>query len=115
MIKLSRCFQTLILPSLKLIGNNYILGSCKKFYIQNLTDNQNNPNNHNSNDKQVKDTNDVKDESNQINDNNDKNNDNNNFNENPQNNNLYIFDGCNRLLFNTILLILIFHKLNIIK
>ena len=68
MIKLSRCFQTLILPSLKLIGNNYILGSCKKFYIQNLTDNQNNQNNHNSNDKQVKDTNDVKDESNQIND-----------------------------------------------
>ena len=32
--KLSRCIQTLILPSFKLIGSNIILGSCKKFSIE---------------------------------------------------------------------------------
>lgn len=51
-----------------------------------------NQNNHNSNNK---DTNDAKDENNQINNNN-------NLNENQKYNNLYILDGCDRLLFNTI-------------
>ena len=97
MNKLSRCFQTLILPSIKFIGNNYILGSCKKFYVQNFSDNNNN--------KEKRDTKENEDNNN-IDKKDTKENENNNINENvnQQNNNLYIFDGCSRLLFNTILL-----------
>ena len=78
MTKLSRCFQTLTLPSIKLIGSNNILGSCKKFYIQNYTDNNNAQE---GNNKEGCDNN-----------------------NNEKKNDLYIFDGCDRLLFNTILL-----------
>ena len=78
MTKLSRCFQTLTLPSIKLIGSNNILGSCKKFYIQNYTDNNNDQERNN---KEGCDNN-----------------------NNEKKNDLYIFDGCDRLLFNTILL-----------
>ena len=90
-IKLARCFQSLILPSIKLIGNNNFLGTCEKFYIQKYLDNK--INKENNNDKQ--------------NINNNKNTDNNiiNNNKNDENiNDLYIFDGCNKLLFNTIIL-----------
>ena len=76
MKKLSRCFQTLILPSIHLIGSNNILGSCKRFYIQNISDNNIN--------NDLKEANYEK-ENNSVND-------------------LYIFDGCDRLLFSTIIL-----------
>ena len=34
--KIARCTQTLVLPSFDLIGTNNILGGCKKFYVDNL-------------------------------------------------------------------------------
>ena len=81
MKRLSRCFQTLILPSIKLVGSNNILGTCKEFYIQNINEN-------NMNKDKIK-----QETENTIENNTEKN-----------NNDLYIFDGCNKLLFNTILL-----------
>ncbi len=70
MKKLSRCLQTLILPSINLIGSNNILGSCKNFYIQKIENKEDI--NHSDNNK--------------------------------KSNDLFIFDGCDRLLFNTIIL-----------
>ena len=99
MNNLSRCFQTLILPSFKLIGKNYILGSCKRFYIEKYLDNENNSinNNHKKNEEsniQIEDE-IVKKESDDIIYKNNK---------DKKDNDLFIFDGCNRLLFNTIIL-----------
>ena len=53
MKKLSRCFQTLILPSFKLIGSNSILGICKNFYIQKFSIISENNKNINENNKEV--------------------------------------------------------------
>ena len=78
MAKLSRCFQTLILPSIHLIGSNNILGRCKRFYTHKISEIDNN-----------NDLNDVI---------------NNEENKNKNVNDLYIFDGCDRLLFSTIIL-----------
>ena len=78
MAKLSRCFQTLILPSIHLIGSNNILGCCKRFYTHKISEIDNN-----------NDLNDVI---------------NNEENKNKNVNDLYIFDGCDRLLFSTIIL-----------
>ena len=81
--KLSRCLQTLILPSLNLIGSNNILGSCKRFYIQNYSNIDKNKNDGETSNK-PEDTNEL--------------------NNNENDNDLYIFDGCDRLLFCTIIL-----------
>ena len=83
--KLSRCLQTLILPSLNLIGSNSILGSCKRFYIQNYSNIDKRQNEEEKNNKS-EDTNDISN------------------NENENDNDLFIFDGCDRLLFCTIIL-----------
>ena len=72
--KLSRCFQSLVLPSIKLIGNNNFIGICEKFYIQKYTDN--NINNENNNKQEL---NNKEDGDNNIN------------NKNEENNDLYIF------------------------
>ena len=86
MERLSRCFQTLILPSIKLIGSNNILGTCKRFYIQKLesstVDKINESQEKESNNKELDK---VK-------------------NNTEISNDLYIFDGCGRFLFNTIIL-----------
>ena len=87
MKRLSRCLQTLILPSIKLIGRNNILGTCKRFYIQNIAD---------INGNIAHTNNDNKEENNKESDK-DRNN-------NEGSNDLYIFDGCGRFLFNTIIL-----------
>ena len=77
MQKLSRCFQTLILPSFNLIGSNSILGTCKSFYIQKFLKNSINNNNINENNNEV-----------------DKSLENNkNLNNTDNCNDLYIFDG----------------------
>ena len=95
----SRCFQTLILPSFKFIGKNNILGSCKRFYIEKYLDNDNNSINNDSQ-KTVKSNIEleqeiVKKESDDMICNNNK---------DKKDSDLFIFDGCNRLLFNTIIL-----------
>ena len=99
MSNLSRCFQTLILPSFKFIGKNYILGSCKRFYIEKNLDNDNNSIN---NDCQKTLENNIQIEKEIVKKESDdiicKNN------KDKKENNLFIFDGCNRLLFNTIIL-----------
>ena len=92
--KLSRCIQTLIFPSFKLIGSNNILGSCKRFYIEKYSNNNINYNSEKflENNIQIEEENIKKEKDEIINKNNEKEND------------LFIFDGCNRLLFNTIIL-----------
>ena len=81
MKRLSRCLQTLILPSIKLVGSNNIMGHCENFYIQKINENN-------------------IDKDNQENNNNKEN----NIDKDNNNNELYIFDGCNKILFNTIIL-----------
>ena len=93
---LSRCFQTLILPSFKFLGNNYILGSCKRFYIEKYLDNDNNSDNQKTSEGNIQiETEIIKKESDDIIYKNNK---------DKKDNDLFIFDGCNRLLFNTIIL-----------
>ena len=87
MKKLSRCFQTLILPSINLVGTKYNLGKCQKFYIKKFSDNKNDY-----------------DEENNKNNNSKDNTPKNIINKYQINKDLYIFDGCNKYLFNTIIL-----------
>ena len=95
MSNLSRCFQTLILPSFKLIGKNFILGSCKRFYIEKYLDSDiNNESQKNIESNIQIEQEIIKKESDDII----------YKNNNKKDNDLYIFDGCNRLLFNTIIL-----------
>lgn len=99
MNNLSRCFQTLISPSFKFIGKNYILGSCKRFYIEKYLDNDNNSINNDSQ-KTVESIIEIEEEIVK------KESDNiiSKINKDKKDNDLFIFDGCNRLLFNTIIL-----------
>ena len=80
--KLSRCIQSFVLPSFKLIGENNYFGSCQHFNIKKFSD-YNTP-------TKLEETNNKK-----INT---------NFKKEEQNKNLYIFSGCNKLLFSTIIL-----------
>ena len=87
---LSRCTQTLIYPSFKLIGNNKIVGICKKFYIEKILEYGNSSTQQNNDQLQKE----IKEE--------DKNE---NVNTNDKKENyLFVFDDCNKLLFNTIIL-----------
>ena len=87
---LSRCIQTLVFPSFKLIGNNKIIGSCKKFYIEKYLE-YDYSSNQQSNDQFQKEI--IKEDKNEI------------ININGKKEiDLFVFDGCNKLLFNTIIL-----------
>ena len=86
MKKLSRCFQTLILPSINLVGTKHNLGRCLKFCVKKFSDIN-------------------KEYNEEINkDNNKDSNNSNTINKYQMNKDLYIFDGCNKYLFNTIIL-----------
>ena len=97
--KLSRSFQTLILPSFKLIGSNHIFGTCERFYIEKYSEIDENHNNIINNEEQNKENNNLKEDEKQKKEKNE-----NDFKNNKKDNDLYIFDGCNSLLFNTIIL-----------
>jgi len=80
--KLSRCIQAFVLPSFKLIGENNYFGSCKHFNIKKFSDYNSPTKSEETNNKKI----------------------NTNFKKEEQNKNLYIFSGCNKLLFSTIIL-----------
>ena len=80
--KISRCTQSFVLPSFELIGENNYFGSCKHFSIQKISDYNTQAKLEEINDKKI----------------------NTNFKREEQNKNLYIFSGCNKLLFATIIL-----------
>ena len=80
--KISRCTQSFVLPSFKLIGENNFLGSCKSFNVKIFSDYNTPIKLEEINHKKI----------------------NTNFKREEKNNNLYIFSGCNKLLFATIVL-----------
>ena len=87
---LSRCTQTLVIPSFKLIGNNKIIGSCKKFYIEKDIKYDYSSNQQSNN--QIKNEIIEKNKNEIINI------------KDKKETNLFVFDDCNKILYNTIIL-----------